>query len=204
MKKRYTEEQIIKAIKQHEAGAKVEGICRMQLTESGEHVSLYMTPISLNPENPAMPISHHSYYATYLAKRVGPYATLGLAEDTWALNEKVTDDRTFMTQTLDIDDEREEMLHAAQVGLLDRGTKYGPIVDGWVIPDVPLKLMDSGKAHNVPIIAGSNADEATLFSQRAPVRREFGYRLIARSVFKQNADAVLEVTLLKPETQAAP
>lgn len=28
MKKRYTEEQIIKAIKQHEAGAKVDDICR--------------------------------------------------------------------------------------------------------------------------------------------------------------------------------
>ena len=28
MKKRYSEEQIIKAIKQHEAGAKVEDICR--------------------------------------------------------------------------------------------------------------------------------------------------------------------------------
>ncbi|WP_243888544.1 transposase, partial [Shewanella algae] len=27
MKKRYTEEQIIKAIKQHEAGAKVDDIC---------------------------------------------------------------------------------------------------------------------------------------------------------------------------------
>ncbi len=28
MKKRYTEEQIIKAIKQHEAGSKVEDLCR--------------------------------------------------------------------------------------------------------------------------------------------------------------------------------
>lgn len=28
MKKRYSEEQIIKAIKQHEAGAKVDDICR--------------------------------------------------------------------------------------------------------------------------------------------------------------------------------
>lgn len=28
MKKRYTEEQIIKAIKQHEAGSKVEELCR--------------------------------------------------------------------------------------------------------------------------------------------------------------------------------
>ncbi len=28
MKKRYSDEQIIKAIKEHEAGAKVDGICR--------------------------------------------------------------------------------------------------------------------------------------------------------------------------------
>ena len=35
MKKRYTEEQIIKAIKQHEAGSKVEDICRQLGLSSG-------------------------------------------------------------------------------------------------------------------------------------------------------------------------
>ena len=35
MKKRYTEEQIIKAIKEHEAGAKVEDICRELNISSG-------------------------------------------------------------------------------------------------------------------------------------------------------------------------
>ena len=35
MKKRYTEEQIIKAIKQHEAGAKVDDICRDMGISSG-------------------------------------------------------------------------------------------------------------------------------------------------------------------------
>ena len=35
MKKRFSEEQIIKAIKQHEAGAKVEGICRQLGTSDG-------------------------------------------------------------------------------------------------------------------------------------------------------------------------
>jgi len=54
-----------------------------------------------------MPISHPSFYATYLAKRVGPFATLGLAEDTSALNDGVTDDGTFLRQTWDIDEERE-------------------------------------------------------------------------------------------------
>jgi len=35
MKKRFSEEQIIKAIKQHEAGAKVEAICRQLGTSNG-------------------------------------------------------------------------------------------------------------------------------------------------------------------------
>jgi predicted AlkP superfamily phosphohydrolase/phosphomutase len=94
-------------------GVKVNGICRLQLTETGEHVSLYMTPISLDPENPAMPISHPNYYSTYLAKLIGPYSALGLAEDTWALNEGVIDDDTFLQLTNDIDREREEMFFAA-------------------------------------------------------------------------------------------
>ena len=51
---------------------KVSGICRMLVTEMGEHFSLYVTPINIDPEKPAMPISHPSYYATYLAKRDRP------------------------------------------------------------------------------------------------------------------------------------
>ena len=94
-------------------GIKVRGICRMMLTETGEQVSLYVTPINLDPEKPAMPISHPSYYATYLAKKLGKYATLGLAEDTWALNEGVIDDGAFLRQTYDIDNEREAMFFAA-------------------------------------------------------------------------------------------
>ncbi|UCF69572.1 MAG: alkaline phosphatase family protein [Acidobacteriota bacterium] len=94
-------------------GVNVSGICRLMLLEMDEHVSLYMTPINIDPEKPAMPISHPSYYATYLAKKVGSYSTLGLAEDTWALNEQITDDGTFLQQTYDIDQERQEMFFAA-------------------------------------------------------------------------------------------
>lgn len=93
---------------------KVRGCCRMMVTEMGEHFSLYMTPISIDPESPAMPISHPPYYSNYLAKKIGgPYSTLGLAEDTWALNEGVTDDGTFLELTYDIDSEREKMFFAA-------------------------------------------------------------------------------------------
>jgi predicted AlkP superfamily phosphohydrolase/phosphomutase len=102
-------------------GIKVRGICRMMVTEMGEHFSLYATPINIDPEKPAMPISHPSYYAVYLAKKLGKYATLGLAEDTWALNEGVIDDQTFLRLTYDIDREREEMFFAA-LDKLRRGT----------------------------------------------------------------------------------
>ncbi|MBY0496802.1 MAG: alkaline phosphatase family protein [Cyanobacteria bacterium] len=90
----------------------VRGICRMLVTEIGEHATLYISPINIDPEKPAMPVSHPPYYATYLAKKIGPYATLGLAEDTWALNERVIDEATFLKQTCDIDAERERMLFA--------------------------------------------------------------------------------------------
>ena len=99
----------------------VRGICRMLVLEAGEHVSIYVTPLNLDPEKPAMPISHPSYYATYLAKKIGPFSTLGLAEDTWALNEGVIDEATFLRQVYDIDAERERMLFAG-LDRLRRGT----------------------------------------------------------------------------------
>jgi predicted AlkP superfamily phosphohydrolase/phosphomutase len=102
-------------------GIKVSANCRMMVTEMGEHFSLYVTPLNIDPENPAMPISHPSYYATYLAKRIGPYCTLGLAEDTWALNEGVIDDATFLKQAYDIDRERERMFFVA-LDRLRKGT----------------------------------------------------------------------------------
>ena len=47
-----------------------------------------------------MPISHPSVYSVYLAKKQGPFATLGLAEDTWALNERVIDEKAFFEQAM--------------------------------------------------------------------------------------------------------
>ena len=75
-----------------------------------------------------MPISHPPFYATYLAKRLGPYATLGLAEDTWALNEGVIDDDAFLKQTYDIDRERERMFFAALASSTCSGAISSPAI----------------------------------------------------------------------------
>ncbi len=90
-------------------GVKVSGICQFLLLSVSPEFSLYVTPIQINPERPAMPIAHPAAYSIYLAKRQGLFATLGLAEDTWALNEGILDDTTFLEQCVQADREREAM-----------------------------------------------------------------------------------------------
>jgi len=90
-------------------GIKVHGIARFRFTSLDPDVNLYMTAIHIDPEDPAMPISHPTTYAMYLARRQGSFATLGLAEDTWALNERVIDEQAFWDQAWLYYDERERM-----------------------------------------------------------------------------------------------
>jgi len=90
-------------------GVKVSGIVKLYVTSISPHFELYVTPINIDPDSPAMPISDPSMFAQYLAKLQGSYATLGLAEDTWALNERMIDETAFLEQTYAIHEEREEM-----------------------------------------------------------------------------------------------
>lgn len=94
-------------------GIKVNGIARFLVTETTPHFSLYVSPIQIDPEKPALPISHPSYYAAYLAKLLGTYSTLGMAEDTWALNEGVIDEGEFLEQAYLLMEEREAMFRNA-------------------------------------------------------------------------------------------
>ncbi|HLH05090.1 MAG TPA: alkaline phosphatase family protein [Bryobacteraceae bacterium] len=89
------------------------GIVRFLLTKMAPPLELYVTPIEIDPEHPALPISHPGYYATYLAKLLGTYATLGMAEDTWALNEGAIDEDAFLAQARLIQEERERMYFSA-------------------------------------------------------------------------------------------
>ncbi|MCK4997914.1 MAG: alkaline phosphatase family protein [Anaerohalosphaera sp.] len=88
---------------------KISGICKFLLLSVAPEFELYVTPINIDPAKPAMPISHPAVYSTYLAKSQGPFATLGLAEDSWALNEKVLVDESFIEQCELSDKEREYM-----------------------------------------------------------------------------------------------
>ena len=111
-------------------GIKVSGIAQFRLAQVAPHVRLYLSPISIDPEKPALPISHPSFYAPYLAKLLGDYSTLGLAEDTWALNERVVDEDAFLEQAEQICGEREAMFESA----LER-TKKGVVACVFDTPD---------------------------------------------------------------------
>lgn len=45
----------------------------------------------------------------------------------------------------------------------DPGLHFDAIVDGWVIPKQPAQIFAEGKEIRIPILVGSNADEATVF-----------------------------------------
>jgi len=94
-------------------GIAIRGLARFLITETTPELSMYVTPIQIDPEAPALPISHPAYYSAYLAKLLGPFATAGMAEDTWALNEGVIDDAGFLDQTYLIMAERESMFDSA-------------------------------------------------------------------------------------------
>ena len=94
-------------------GISVTGIARFLLTEDDEALTLYASPINIDPFAPALPISHPSIYSKYLANLIGPFATAGMAEDTWALNEGVIDNDAFLRQAYDIFREREAMFVSA-------------------------------------------------------------------------------------------
>ena len=95
------------------AGFTVKAIARFLLLGQTPHVRLYVTPIQIDPENPALPISHPVSYSIYLAKKQGPFATLGVAEDTSGLNECVIGEDAFLQQAQDIHTEREKMFFDA-------------------------------------------------------------------------------------------
>jgi predicted AlkP superfamily phosphohydrolase/phosphomutase len=87
----------------------VYGISRFYVIQIKPELKIYLAPINIDPRNPVLPISFPSHYSRELTKEVGLYKTLGWAIDTWALNERVIDEDTFMEDLFFTVDKREEI-----------------------------------------------------------------------------------------------
>lgn len=90
-------------------GVVLRGIARFYPVRLSDGVAVYVTPIHIDPEAPAIPVSHPSVFSIYLAKLMGPFGTLGLAEDTSALNDGAIDEQAFLDQAYDLHEERRRM-----------------------------------------------------------------------------------------------
>ncbi len=60
---------------------------------------MYVTPLNLDPEQPAQPISVPEGYAAELAQATGRYYTQGMPEDTHSLKQGVLDRKEFLSQS---------------------------------------------------------------------------------------------------------
>jgi len=94
-------------------GMKVRAICRFYVSEIHPHFKMYLTPLNIDPEKPALPISHPFIYSVYLSKLLGDFTTLGEADDTWALNEGILSEDSFIELAYDNHKESEDMLFNA-------------------------------------------------------------------------------------------
>ena len=101
----------------------VGGICLFYLKEVRPKFKLYISPVNIDPGNPALPISTPGSYAEELEKRFGPYFTKGLPADTSALDNGILDDAEF----LEMDDRvlRESLdMYDYELGRFDSGLLF--------------------------------------------------------------------------------
>lgn len=121
---------------------RVRGLCKLRLESVTPHFRLYVSPIHMDPERPAMPISHPLYFAMYLSHLHNSFATLGLAEDTWGLNSGAVGEDAFLEQAWCIHNERERIL-LDSLRRMQRGLTV-------CVFDAPDRIQHMFWRHNVP------------------------------------------------------
>ncbi len=109
---------------------KIRAICRFYINRMDSAFEMYITPLNIDPEKPALPISQPFIYSVYLSKLLGSYITLGEANDTWALNEGVLSEDAFLKLSYFNHQEWEDMLFNA----MDK-TKKGAVVSWFETTD---------------------------------------------------------------------
>lgn len=63
----------------------------------------------------------------------------------------------------------------------DPGNIFPPVIDGWVLPDDVMTIFDQGRQNIVPLIAGANGDEMSIFIRAAPFPTVDAYRGFLKS-----------------------
>ncbi len=78
--------------------AGVAGIARFYLKEVHPHLKIYVTPVNIDPEEQAMPVTYPETLGKELAAAIGPFWTKGLPSDTKAFDSGILDDEAYVKQ----------------------------------------------------------------------------------------------------------
>ena len=89
------------------------GICRFYLQEVSPNFRLYVTPINVDPSDPAVPITEPEDFSKDISSELGLFYTTGFQEDHKALSNKVFNDAEFAAQAQIVLDERINLLNYA-------------------------------------------------------------------------------------------
>lgn len=87
----------------------VSGTFRLYLLSTGPDFRMYMTSVQIDPENPLMDISYPKDYSGELSEEIGIFYTMGMPEDTKAVDEGRLPREIFYEQIEQIEEERERM-----------------------------------------------------------------------------------------------
>ncbi len=89
------------------------GICRFYLQKAAEPFRLYVSPINIDPSDPAQKMSEPETFVKDVSKRLGPFYTTGFQEDYNARKQNVFDDDEFLRQAGMVLEERLAMFDYA-------------------------------------------------------------------------------------------
>lgn len=130
------------------------GMVRVYLQESFPRIKLYISPININPQNPALPISTPPEFANQLSNDIGLFHTLGMPEETWSFNDGLIDSKTYLEMVETILAEREKMFFRQ---LQDDSIEL--LVEVFVQTDRVSHMFWRGHDNNHPNHDGTNALE---------------------------------------------
>jgi predicted AlkP superfamily phosphohydrolase/phosphomutase len=75
------------------------GILRLYLQQVHPYLRIYVSPVNIDPADPALPISTPATYSRKLAESLGPFYTQGIAEETSAFRAGLFSKEEFLTQS---------------------------------------------------------------------------------------------------------
>jgi predicted AlkP superfamily phosphohydrolase/phosphomutase len=89
----------------------VNAIGRFYVKEISPRFKLYLSPLNIDPMDPALPISEPADFSSSLARDLGPFYTQGFPEDTKALSRGILSDEEYLQQAWIVLQERLNLFH---------------------------------------------------------------------------------------------